>query len=258
MEAALDIPRRTPCRPPLRRLRSLAGVAAPVAVVLLAGCALQSAAPPRPSPPVPAVVPASDYEQLLAQRKAVFRVDTARSIVVVEVLRGGSLAHLGHDHVVASHDVAGLVAPDEGRADLWLPLDQLVVDEPALRAQVGLHTQPSADDIVGTRHNMLTKVLQVEQHPFALIKLSQLSEPGKPGGGPGPLRLRVDISLHGITRSLETDAQYRRTEAELSVSGTVAINQSDFGITPFAVLGGAIAVQDRLKLSYRIRALRIE
>jgi hypothetical protein len=223
-----------------------------VVVVLLAGCAAQPAAPPRPSQPALAGFPASYYEQLLAQHKPVFSVDAAHSIVVIEVRRGGSLARLGHDHVVASHDVAGRIAPDEGRADLWLPLEALVVDEPALRAEAGFQTQPSADDLAGTRNNMLTKVLQAEQYPFALIKLSKL------GSGTGPLRLRVDITLHGITRSLETHAEYSRTEGELSVSGAVAIDQSDFGIAPFAVLGGAIAVQDRLNVSYRIHALRIE
>ena len=34
-----------------------------------------------------------------------------------------------------------LVAPDEGRADLWVPLDALMVDEPALRAKAGFDTR---------------------------------------------------------------------------------------------------------------------
>ena len=52
------------------------------------------------------------------------------SRIVIEVRRGGTLAQLGHDHVVVSHDVAGYVAPAEGRADLYVRLDRLVVDEP--------------------------------------------------------------------------------------------------------------------------------
>lgn len=72
------------------------------------------------------------------------------------------------------------------------------------------------------------------------------------------MRLRVDITLHGITRSVETAAQFEKTEEEVSVSGAIAIDQSEFGIVPLSVFGGAIAVQDRLNMSYRIRARRME
>jgi hypothetical protein len=76
-------------------------------VVILTGCVLQVVAPPQPGKGEPAEFPGAHYRALLAQGKPVFRVDPARSIVVIEVRRGGSLARLGHDHVVASHDLAG-------------------------------------------------------------------------------------------------------------------------------------------------------
>jgi hypothetical protein len=34
----------------------------------------------------------------------------------------------------------------------------------------------------------------------------------------------------------------------------MSFNQSDFGIVPFSVLGGALQVRDRLDLSFRIVA----
>jgi len=219
---------------------------------LLAGCASQVAVAPDMGKREPVEFPGSYYQGLLALGKTVFRVDPTRSIVVIEVRRGGSLAHLGHDHVVASHDVAGRIALQEGRADLWVPLNALVVDEPALRAEAGFQTQPSADDIAGTRSNMLGRVLETDRYPYALIAVSDL------GSGGRPMRLRVDITLHGITRSVETAAQFEKTEEELSVSGAIAIDQSEFGIVPLSVLGGAITVQDRLNMSYRIRARRME
>jgi hypothetical protein len=140
------------------------------------------------------------------------------------------------------------VAPDEGRADLWAPLDTLTVDEAALRAKAGFETEPSAQDIAGTRNNMMGRVLETDRHPYALIAVSDLTSGGS------SIRLRIDIALHGTTRSLETDAEFERTEDELSVSGLIPIDQSEFGIVPLSVLGGAIAVQDRLNMSYRIRA----
>jgi hypothetical protein len=232
------------------RRRTVAIVA--VFVAILAGCVSQVVAPPEPGKGEPAEFPGSYYRALLAQGKPVFRVDPARSIVVIEVRRGGSLARLGHDHVVASHDLAGFVAPDAGRADLWVPLDTLTVDEPALRAKAGFETELSAEDIAGTRSNMMGRVLETDRHPYALIAVSDL------GSGGNSIRLRMDIALRGTIRSLETVAEFERTEDELSVSGVIQMDQSEFGIVPLSVLGGAIAVQDRLNMSYRIRALRTQ
>jgi hypothetical protein len=107
-----------------------------------------------------------------ARGSPVFRVDPASSLVVILVRRGGSLARLGHDHVVASHDVQGLVAPGEGRSDLYVALDRLVVDEPALRAEAKLDTQPTEEDIAGTRRNMLN-TLQANEFPFALVNIAR-------------------------------------------------------------------------------------
>jgi hypothetical protein len=51
-------------------------------------------------------------------------------------------------------------------------------------------------------------------------------------------------------------ASVRIDDAQLDIAGRLELNQTDFGITPFSILGGAIAVQDRLGLSFRIRARR--
>ena len=220
-------------------------------IALLAGCASQVVAPGIDKRE-PAEFPSPYYRGLLAQGKPVFRVDPARSVVVIEVRRGGSLAQFGHDHVVASHDAAGSVAPEEGRADLWVPLDALAVDEPLLRAEAGFDTQPSPDDIAGTRRNMLEKVLETNQHSYALIAVNET------GDGGSARQLRVAITLHGTTRSVDTEAQFEKTAEEVSVSGSFAIDQSQFGIVPFSVLGGAIAVQDRVNINFLIRARRIE
>jgi hypothetical protein len=186
------------------------------------------------------------------QGRPVFRVDPARTLVVIEVRRAGTLARFGHDHVVASHDTSGSIAPEEGRADLWVPLDALVVDEPALRAEAGFDTQPSPDAIAGTRRNMLERVLETELHPHALIAVNDIGAAGS------ERRLQVTITLHGTTRSVDTEASVERTADEISVAGTFAVDQSRFGIAPLSILGGAIAVQDRVNISFRIHAHRAE
>lgn len=232
---------------PRRRLWIVAVVAA-----LLAACAPRIVAPPEPEKGALAVFPDGYYRQLQTEGKAVFRVDPARSLVVIEVRRGGSFAQLGHDHVVASHDVAGAIAPDEGRADFSVPLDNLIVDEPALRKRAGFDTQPDAGDIAGTRHNMLAKVLDSQRYPLALIAVNGF------GDGDGETRVRAAMTLHGTTRDVEAVARMDKSADGLTVTGTLAIDQSAFGITPFSILNGAVAVQDRVNITFDLRFRRAE
>ena len=222
--------------------------AAVLGAALLAACAPQPPAKPA-AEAVPADFPQAYYLQAAAAGKPVFRIDPSRSLVVVEVRRGGSLSRFGHDHVVASHDVTGFVAPGEGRSDLYVALDRLIVDEPELRAEAGFDTQPSEADIAGTRRNMLEHVLDAGQYPFALIRVTNSGEPLLP-------KLEVAITLHGVTRTQRIAAQVRIGE-EFDVSGRLALDQADFGITPFSILGGAIQVQDRVELRFRIHARHI-
>jgi len=223
-----------------------AGLAAAALAGILAGCA-QLPRVEAPSAP-PAEFPEAYYLEALKQGKPVFRVDSRESLVVLEVRRSGSLARLGHDHVVASHDLTGYVAPDEGRADLYVALARMQVDEPALRAEAGFDTQPSESDIEGTRANMLEKVLEAEKFPFALIRVSGAKAKEK------KTTLAVAITLHGSTRTLQVPAEIEADAEKMSVTGRLSFDQTDFGITPYSLLGGAIAVQNRIDLRFRIIA----
>jgi hypothetical protein len=211
--------------------------------------------PPLPRPTeaveqVPTTFPAEHYLAAIARGEPVFRIDAARSLVVIEVRRAGSLARLGHDHVVASHDVQGYVAPKEGMADLYVPLDRLIVDEPALRVEAGFDTTPSDADIAGTRANMLARVLEVERYPFALVTVSDVA----PAADNSAVQLAM--TLHGITRTTRIPIQIGTENDEIAVNGSIVVKQTDFGIAPLSILGGAIQVQNEVNLRFQLRARR--
>jgi len=237
----------------MRTLRSAHAVA--VLAALIAACApLVRETAPEPQPAArqaPENFPHSVYAQAAAQGRSVYRIDPVRSPVTMTVRRGGSLARLGHDHVVASHEVQGYIAPEQERADLYIPLEELSVDEPTLRAEAGLDTQPSESDIAGTRANMLDKVLQTKQFPFAVIAVNGI-EKMQMG-----VRLTATLTLHGASRTFNVPARIETGRDEMNVTGWFEFNQSDFGIVPFSILGGAIRVQDRLSLRFRILARRV-
>jgi len=209
---------------------------------------LGSCTAPKPAPqPEPSDLPRAFYDKALKEGQPVYRVNARQSLVVIEVRRGGSLSRFGHDHVVSARNVEGYVAPQAGRADVRVALDGLAVDEPELRKAAGFDTQPSESDIAGTRANMLERVLEVAKFPYVLMRVDRASSADS---------LDVTMSLHGVTRLLHVPARVRIDEEQMDIAGRLEFNQTDFGITPFSILGGAVAVQDRLALAFTIRAQR--
>ncbi|GGY47479.1 hypothetical protein GCM10007387_31890 [Pseudoduganella albidiflava] len=242
-----------------RARRRHAGAAALSACLLLAACAAPEAPPvPPASSPSPAIFPANSpaaptasqpadpFAALLAGHAAgpVLRI-ADDALIAVTVRRGGALARLGHDHVVAARRIDGRVAPAAGLAVLRFRLDEMTVDEAALRQEAGLTTQPSADAIAGTRVNMLTRVLDAERHPYVEVRAQRSGEAAP---------LQADVTLHGVTRRYPVAASIEATPRGLTARGTLVLRQTDFGITPFSVMGGALAVQDALEIRFVLPA----
>jgi len=202
------------------------------------------AAAPAPAPaaavvtPSPAATPSAAAEPLL-------RIDSAQSLIAVTVRRGGVLARLGHDHVVASHAISGTVSPSRNIANFTFRLDEMKVDEADLRQTAGLAKQPSADAIEGTRYNMLNKVLDADRYPLVQVHAERVAI-GQP--------LQVSITLHGVTRTLAIPVELREEQGAINVKGTVNLKQTDFGLTPFSVMAGAMSVQDQMELRFDLTA----
>jgi hypothetical protein len=217
---------------------------------VLAACAVQGPQAPESTAQRPAEFPEDFYQRAAQSGSPVFAIEPGLSLVVIEVHRSGSLAQLGHDHVIASRNVRGNAAPDQGRADLYIRLDELVVDDPELRAQAQFATHPTEAAIAGTRQNMLAQ-LHAEQHPYALISVESVGVDAT-----GPL-LNASITLNGITLMVRIPVKLEQTTADLSVDGRVALEQTGFGIVPLSILGGALRVQDQVDARFLIRGRRV-
>ena len=228
-------------------------------LLLVAGCGAPPTLPDAPDG-APAGFPASSYATASAG-ETVYEIDTARSLVQVLVYRGGALAKLGHDHVIAARDVTGFLRhTDLGgerfqmTGDLYLPLAAMTVDEPALREAAGFDTTPSAGDREGTRGNML-KSLDAATFPFAEVAFSTV--PVDAGNIGNDVPIDVTFSLHGTVREIVVPVKLALSPDGMSATGSFRLAQSDFGIRPFSVLGGALAVQDNIELKFEIFSLDV-
>jgi polyisoprenoid-binding protein YceI len=226
--------------------------AAAVAVcVLLVGCQRLAR---QPAEPAPSPVPYELGEPLPADARR-FEVVPGRSLVSILVYRAGTLAAAGHNHVVASHDVRGVVAftPDVARSRfrLRMPVATLTVDEPELRRAAGddFATEIPASAQAGTLRNMLSAaVLDAERFPEVLLRAEAIE------AAPGGALATVRITLRGETRVLAVPVRYEQKGDELLADGELRLRQSDFGIAPFTALLGAMRVQDEITVRFRILA----
>lgn len=231
--------------------RHVLRIAPPLAVAaLLAACAQPP--PYEPTDTTAPPLPETAYERAAAEGEPVYRLDAQRSRVFLRTGRDGPMQAAGHDHVIASTDVEGLVLvatdPAGSRADLRLPLQQLVVDDPAFREKFGLEPELPDSAIEGTTRNMQEKVLESGRFPWATASVRVLSMQGTQA------QLDVRVSVHGTTFDYQVPATMSVDPGELSVTGSMTIRHADFGLTAFSAAGGLLRVAEEIEVVFEVVA----
>ena len=214
----------------------------------LAGC---RSAPPLPAPaPAPAPAP-----ETVPERIDHYRVDPLASQVLVLVYRDGPMARLGHNHVIAVHQLSGEVVvpkdPANGSFTLEFPVTAMTVDEPALRAELGEDFKAPVDaaSVDGTRGHMLGEKL-LNAVRFPLIRLQS-----------GPLRsvgdhwlVTLNISVRDHDSAIDVPVQLAITPAELDASGEFDLTHAQLGLTPYGVGLGALRVAETIHIRFNVVA----
>jgi hypothetical protein len=188
-----------------------------------------------------------------------YKVDLNQSDIHWLVYKAGTLSRVGHNHVISVGQLAGdvYVAPTlaDSKLELTIPVEQLVVDDPKLRAREGedFSSVPSEKDIEGTRHNMLSeKVLDAEHH-----KTLEIMGTG-PVGPQGRQELHLSVSLLGRTVDLVVPTEVKLEDDRLEASGKFQLTHEQLGMMPFSVFLGALQVANEMSFSYRVVAHRAE
>lgn len=187
-------------------------------------------------------------------------LDPDRSSVRIFVYRGGPLAEMGHNHVVAVREFRGAVfLPGEigdARFDLVFPLDGLAVDRAEDLAGVAgaFDSAQDEDAIRGTRANMLdSEVLDAGRYPRARLHSTSIE------GDLPVVTLNLRVRLHGQTNEYTVPVWIERADDErLVAEGQFRLRQSRFGIEPFSAGGGALQVRDALSIRFRLVGERRE
>jgi hypothetical protein len=127
------------------------------------------------------------------------------------------------------------------------------VDEDDLRKQAGPDFPPGVPDEakVGTKRNMLGEaMLDGDRYPEIALQ-SEAVRRGADGNG-------VEAQVRAIVRdrafAVIVPMRYRLDGDTLEVDGEMPLKQTDVGITPFTLFGGALKVEDDMKIRFHIVA----
>jgi len=212
--------------------------------------------PPAPAPEVPPQpAPVQPPPAPTEAGVTFYQIDPRASVVHIHVYRGGTLARLGHNHVMTSRSVTGRVwmrAPFAGSGfELSFPVADLIVDDPDARRAAGADFPPDIPDSDkdGTRKNMLREeVLDAQTYPNVTVKSVAVE------GSVAAPKITARITIKNASKDVVVPASIQMNGDRLTASGEFDILQTDFGIKPFSVVLGALEVQDRLHVRFNLVA----
>jgi polyisoprenoid-binding protein YceI len=196
--------------------------------------------------PAPSAIPAGARE---------LKVVAEESLLQVLVYRGGAMARLGHNHVIASHQLAGSVYltddPAATRFDIHFPVNGLTVDEPALREAAGADFPPTVPQSArdGTRTNLLSEPLLDGVH-YPDIRLRATGVKPAASGYEATVEITFKDQAHSVTVPVAVE----RGDGQLIASGEFPLTQSELGLKPFSVAMGTLVVLDQMQVRFRVTA----
>ncbi|HEX9707166.1 MAG TPA: YceI family protein [Steroidobacteraceae bacterium] len=217
-------------------------------MILLAGCAAPPQQPPvAPAPEAPPAAPALPFEAWTI----------VASHLEVRVFRDGPMQKLGHNHLITSDALEGAIELRDPLTksgfDLRLPLESLVVDEPAARDAAGgdFANPVPAKDREATRHNMLGEsVLDAASQAVLRLTADELS------GEPGSYQARVRVAFRGGERVIPVPFTVDIEGGELHAHASFHLTHADIGLLPFTAGLGALRVRDDIEIDLRLEARR--
>jgi polyisoprenoid-binding protein YceI len=227
--------------------------------IALAACASTPVSPTEPakadaSQGLSATDLVQTYESLRIAGGRFFALNPKTSTVRLYAFRGGKAAKFGHNHVLSAPEFQGFfnLAPEgtaASRFDLVFHLDQLVFDDPQHRAALGpaFASVISAEDTASTRNNMLgDNNFQASRFPLLRVRSLQIV------GESPKFAAKVSVELHGQAREMWLPLTVTGLPERLTVQGALVLKQTDFGVKPFSVFGGMLAMQDEVVVEFTL------
>lgn len=180
-----------------------------------------------------------------------FRLDSSQSKFTAHALRGGLFWFKGHEHLVAAREFNGeaQITPD-GITPASL---QLTVKTDSMVETSDAFTEPQKQII---NKELREIVLEPAKYPEIVFRSTTVT--GKPlSGGQYDLKIRGDLTLHGVTRPIEIPAKVTLSGNDLRAVGEFSISRGDFNVKATSAFHGLVRVRDKVKFTFDIVGHRV-
>jgi polyisoprenoid-binding protein YceI len=185
----------------------------------------------------------------LPQEKTNYSIDSQQSKLEIHVYKEGAFKVFGHDHLIAAKQVSGQAQFNPKKVDqsfvtLEIPTKSVTVVDPG-------ESEKDRNEVQATMEG--EKVLDIAKFPDITFTSSSVSAAKKTSDG-WELTLAGKLNLHGVEKPVSFPLRVNADANELHGQGEISVLQTDYGITPVKVGGGAVKVKDKLKITFTIVA----
>jgi polyisoprenoid-binding protein YceI len=161
-------------------------------------------------------------------------IDIANSKITVFVEKSGVFSAFAHNHTIAAPLASGHLDVQKRTVELNFRTQEMKILDPGV----------SASEIADIDRTMKgDKVLDAGRFPEIAFASTSVES-----SDPQRYRVRGNLTLHGVTRPVELTVTF----SEGRYTGKVRLKQTDFGITPVKIAGGAVKVKDAIEIAFDI------
>ncbi len=182
-------------------------------------------------------------------------VDYERSTLVAKLKKGGLLRFLGHEHGIIPGAWSAEVRFDPedlpgSSIAVEVNVAELIIDSERARRLAGVDPDgPNEQEVAEIRAEMLSaEQLDAAAFPLLRFESEQLRLRSR-----DELRMEGTLTLHGVSRPVEIDAELSTEGPGYVVRGSFEIEQKDFDIEP-ASIAGVVKVANEVEISFEIFA----
>jgi polyisoprenoid-binding protein YceI len=162
-------------------------------------------------------------------------IDVNKSSMKIRVFKSGAFSGFGHNHEIEAPIAEGEI-DSSAQASVHLRVDarKMRVLDPEIDADKRAQIQ-------GTMQS--ATVLDVGKFPEISYQSTSVT-----GRGDGHWEVHGNLTLHGKKQPVAVDVALQ----DGHYRGSASVKQSDFGIEPIRVAGGAVKVKDEVKMEFDI------
>jgi len=172
-------------------------------------------------------------------------INTAKSLLTVHVNKGGVLAFIGHQHIVASHDLTGWVDQENNQGFFSFDITKLTIDESVLLKAKKLPDVLKESDKAATKQNML-KMLDIKNYPDVRVQVTKFDS------AKSTIHAKIVLNNHMVERDLIVKVTRSAKDKITNISGETSLKLSDFAVEPFSALAGLLSVGDALTIEWNL------